>query len=100
VQAAYKNLLKIEAATELEGVWKGLSLGQKSVMKALAKDPTQSPYSLEYSSTHSLATGTIRRAIEALLAEDLVEISPDGIYELSNPVFRAWLNDQPSSVDL
>jgi AAA+ ATPase superfamily predicted ATPase len=100
VRTAYKNLLKIEAATELEGVWKGLSLGQKSVMKALAKDPTKSPYSLEYSSTYGLATGTIRRAIEALLSEDLVEISPDGTYDLTNPVFRAWLNDISSSIDL
>ncbi|MEW6585543.1 MAG: ATP-binding protein, partial [Nitrospirota bacterium] len=83
VRAAYRNLLRMEAATELEGVWRGLSLGQKGLMKALAKEPTKSPYSLEFSTTHGLAPGTIRRAINALLDEDLVEISAEGRYELT-----------------
>ena len=100
VRVAYKNLLKIEVATELVGIWRGLSLGQKGVMKALAKEPTKSPYSLEFSTTHGLATGTIQRALDTLLEEDYVEILEDGTYRLTNPVFQAWLSDMSSGIVL
>lgn len=92
VKKAYAALLAMEAPSDFEGIVGGLSLGQKAVLKAIAKEPTSSPFARDYLAAHSLSQGSVQRAIEALTLRDLIE-KKNGVYRLTDPVMGEWLNN-------
>jgi AAA+ ATPase superfamily predicted ATPase len=87
---AYSILLAMEK-TDFEGIWGGLALIQKSVLKALAKEPTTSPYSREFLERHQLSIGGTQKAMDVLFSRDLIEKDDEGKYRLTDPVMEAWL---------
>ena len=78
---------------DLEGIWSGLTLIQKSVLKAIAKEPTTSPYGREFLERHRLSIGGTQRAMKVLLSRDLIERDPGNRYRLTGPVMEAWLRE-------
>lgn len=92
LKKSYQALLKLEQA-DFEAVWSGLSLGQRSLLKTLALEPTPSPYSKNYLEKHGLSLGGTQKAMEALLSRDLIEESEKG-FQLVDPVMAAWLQLQ------
>jgi hypothetical protein len=90
VQEAYRMLLDMERI-DFEGIWDGLALIQKSVLKALANEPTPSPYSREFLERHRLSVGGTQKAMKALLSRDLIERGSENTYRLTDPVMEAWL---------
>lgn len=93
VRTAFKALLAIEVPSNFEGIWGGLSLGQKAVLKAIAKEPTTSPFAKDYLAAHSLSQSSTQRAIEALTTRDLIE-KHEGVYRTTDPVMGAWLKSE------
>ncbi|MEW6068792.1 MAG: ATP-binding protein [Nitrospirota bacterium] len=91
VLQAYNALLEIETP-DFEGIWSGLSLIQKSVLRAIAKTPTPSPYSREFLELHRLSLGGTQRAMHALLSKDLIEKDSENKYRVTDPVLGAWIN--------
>lgn len=91
VLQAYGILLDIEA-TDFEGIWSGLSLIQKSVLRAIAKEPAATPYSREFLERHRLSLGGTQRAIGVLLSKDLVEKDSENRYRVTDPVLGVWLS--------
>lgn len=89
---AYKILLAMETA-DFEGIWSGLTLIQRSVLKAIAKEPTSSPYAREFLERHRLSIGGTQRAMEVLLSRDLIEKDSENRYRLTDPVMAAWLSE-------
>jgi hypothetical protein len=89
---AYRLLLAMETI-DLEGIWSGLTLIQKSVLKAIAKEPTTSPYGREFLERHRLSIGGTQRAMKVLLSRDLIERDPGNRYRLTDPVLEAWLSE-------
>ncbi len=91
VDGAYKLLLDMEAQ-DFEGIWGGLTLSQKEVLKAIAKEPTSSPYSQRYLESYHLTVGGVQKAIKLLMARDLIEKDKDTKLRLTDPVMANWLN--------
>ncbi len=91
VSQAFRSLVAVETA-DFEGIWSGLSLIQKSVMKAVANDPTAKPYAREYLERNQLSLGGAQKALNVLLKKDLLERSKDGVYTLTDPIMAAWLD--------
>jgi uncharacterized protein len=90
VEAAMDSAVEHEAShySELYG---RLSPGQRRVISKLAAGPVQEPYASEFARSVGLATGTsVRRALDALVAEELVARRQD-LYQVFDPFFAAWL---------
>ncbi|HCU25681.1 MAG TPA: hypothetical protein DF383_11755, partial [Deltaproteobacteria bacterium] len=82
-------LLQVEEP-DFEAHWSGLTLGQRSLLKALAKTPTSTPYSAEYLKNFGLSLGGTQKSLKVLLERDLIEKS-DSEYRLTDPLMKKWL---------
>ncbi len=89
VQLGYQLLLETEAA-DFEGIWSGLALTQKALLKALAQEPTSSPYGRQFLERYQLSIGGAQKAMDVLLQKDLIEKSRE-VYRLTDPIMAAWL---------
>lgn len=67
-----------------------LTSAQFSVLKAMAKERTAQPQSIEFISKIGRPASTIQRVLGKLLAERVIFHS-NGTYKFSNPFFREWL---------
>lgn len=76
---------------DFEGIWSGLSLIQKAMLKALAQEPTSSPFAKDYLEKYGFSIGGAQKAIKALLLKDLIEKDKDNINRLTDPIMSAWL---------
>lgn len=83
-------LIKSEAV-DFEGQWGGLSLSQKSLLKAIALESTPNLYSKEFLARHDLSVGGAQKALKSLINKDLIERSAGGFYKLTDPIMTAWL---------
>jgi hypothetical protein len=92
IKEAYRILLNMETV-DFEGIWSGLTLIQKSVLKAIAKEPTSSPYAREFLERHRLSIGGTQRAMKVLFSRDLIEKDGENRYRLTDPIMEAWLRD-------
>lgn len=90
VHKAYSLLVKIDTP-DFEGIWSGLSLTQKAVLKAIAQEPTGSPFAREYLERCECSIGGAQKAIDALLSKDLIEKDEESRYRLSDPIMGKWL---------
>lgn len=87
---AFRTLLMVEAI-DFEGLWSGLTMMQKSVLKAIAHEPASAPYAREYLERHQLSVGGVQKSLKFLLSRDLIEREQGGAYRLTDPIFSAWL---------
>jgi hypothetical protein len=72
-------------------VWDQAATAQRLVLVALAQEPGR-PLSGEYRRRHGLpAASTIQRALEALVAEELVARDDAGDYRISEPFLADWI---------
>jgi len=91
VQKAYRLLLESEA-TDFEGIWNGLSLVQKSVLKAIANEPTAFLFSRQYLERYGYSIGGAQKAIKALISKDLIQRDEENRYRLTDPIMAKWLS--------
>ena len=91
IKKAVQLLLESESA-DFEGIWNGLSLVQKSVLKALARDPTPNPFSKDYLEQHGYSAGGAQKAIKVLISKDLIQIDEEKRYSLTDPIMARWLS--------
>ena len=92
LETAHRLLITMET-NDFEGIWSGLTLIQKAVLKAIAKEPTASPYGREFLERHRLSIGGTQRAIKALFSRDLIEKDDKNIHRLTDPVMETWLRE-------
>lgn len=92
LEKSSQDLLRLEKA-DFEALWSGLSLGQRSLLKTLALEPTRSPYSKDYLEKQGLSLGGTQKAMKALLSKDLIEEGEKG-FQLVDTVMAAWLKIQ------
>lgn len=91
VKRSFGALVRTEAV-DFEGLWGGLTMVQRSVLKMIAAEPGLSPYSKEAMEKSRVSAGGIQKALKALIAKDTVEKTNDGSFRLTDPVMEAWLN--------
>jgi hypothetical protein len=72
-------------------LWERASKAQRLTLEALAVDPGQPALSAAYRRKHSLpGPSTVQRALEALVAYELVERHGDG-YRIAEPFLAEWI---------
>jgi len=96
VEKAHRALLEMESG-EFEAIWQGLSLVQKQVLRALAFEPTASPYAMSYVTRHRFgSTSGLRKALMVLEDKDFVERYPrTDEYRLTDPYLAYWMREAP-----
>jgi len=90
VKSAFEVMIETEKL-DFESIWSSLTMSQKSLLRAIAIDPSKSIYSKEYLSKHNLSVGGIQKAIKTLLSKDLIEKDDQGIFRVTDPIFKRWL---------
>jgi len=92
ISDTYRMLLESERAL-FEALIRRLTVTQIALLTAIAKEPTNKLFPVEYMERHRLkSTGGIQRSLSVLTAEDLVEQNPeDGAWSVVDPLFRQWL---------
>jgi hypothetical protein len=91
VQDAYAKLVKAEK-TEFDGIWSGLSLNQKKLLRAIAEEPTSSPYGKNFIAKYDLSVGGAQGAMKVLLNMDILEQygAKKRVYRVTDPIMGAW----------
>ncbi|HMK56922.1 MAG TPA: hypothetical protein VK448_09840 [Dissulfurispiraceae bacterium] len=85
-----------EESTTYETMLKAIAPQQIALLKALAKDPTDSPFSNAYMTKHRLGSiGGIQSALRRLDVLDYIEQGGDKAYRVVDPVFTIWLQNSP-----
>jgi len=90
VKKAFEVMMETERL-DFESIWSGLTMSQKSLLRAIATDPTVSIYSKGYVSKYNLSVGGIQKALKTLISRDLIERDNQGIFRVTDPVFKRWL---------
>src|SRR5581483_9962757 len=87
--AAVESVLRSENA-HFSLVWDGASRTQRRVLQALAAEPGR-VFGSDYRLRNDLpAASSVQRAVEQLVADELVERTDAG-YEISEPFLREWV---------
>jgi hypothetical protein len=80
-----------EESIVYETMVQALSLQQIKLLSALALDPTEKPYSVDYMARHGLGSiGGVQGALKRLLELDYIE-RKHHLLEIVDPVFGIWL---------
>lgn len=80
-----------EESIVYEAMVQALSLQQIKLLSALALEPTEKPYSIDYMARHGLGSvGGVQGALKRLLELDYVE-RKDNLLSIVDPVFGVWL---------
>jgi hypothetical protein len=78
-----------------EATLQALAPRQIALLRALAVEPTKTILSNRYISRHDLGSiGGVQAALKKLRQLDLIEKDPDSRYQLVDPIFRIWLQQQ------
>lgn len=91
LDAAMSRVLRSENAY-FTHVWEGASRAQRVVLQALAADPPDAVTSSEYRRRHGLpAPSSVQRALDALVADELVARQRPGTYRIAEPFLADWI---------
>ncbi|MHB8508132.1 MAG: hypothetical protein ACYDGR_05705 [Candidatus Dormibacteria bacterium] len=72
---------------------------QGRIVLALARGPEPNPYALDFTNRIGYTNTTgIRKALEALETEELIEREGSGAWRLSDPLMRQWLGRRRADV--
>jgi hypothetical protein len=91
--AVQQKFLELEGMDHFEGLFRALTYAEKVVLRALAGEPTVSPYAAAYLRSHEVSQGTMQKGLDGLLDRDLAEREDGGPYRLVDQVLGRWLND-------
>jgi uncharacterized protein len=92
VRDAFEKLIKAEE-TEFAATWSGLSLNQKKLLRAIAVEPTSSPYRKDFIAKYDLSVGGTQGAMKVLFDMDIIETYSDDkekIYRVTDPLIGVW----------
>lgn len=91
VKRSFDILVRNEVV-DFEGIWGGLSITQKRVLKMIASELGALPFSKESLKKSDVSAGGIQKALKFLIEKDLVEKNDGGLYSLTDPIMGVWLN--------
>lgn len=90
VKKSFRLLVQTEAI-DFEGIWSGLTMVQKTVLKNIAAEPSLTPYSKDNLEKSRVSAGGIQKALKILIEKDIVEKTDEGLYRLTDPIMEVWL---------
>jgi hypothetical protein len=89
--AAMERVLRSENAY-FTHVWDNASRTQRLVLQALTAEPADAITSTEYRQRHGLpAPSSVQKAIETLVADELVAKDSAGVYRIAEPFLAEWI---------
>ena len=91
LSAAIGRVLRSENA-HFTLIWDRASRVQRAMLQALAAEPLRSATSREFRRRHGLPGGSsVQRALDALVAEELVVREAAGSYRIAEPFLAEWI---------
>jgi hypothetical protein len=91
VSAGLSDMLSNEKAA-FESILQSIPSQQRMFLRALAKEPTKTPYAREYNRKHNLGSlSALQNAVKQLQQLDLIETAEDDYFVIVDPIFRLWL---------
>lgn len=91
VAVALTRVLRSEHA-RFTLIWDNASAVQRLVLQALAVEPTTAITTIDYRRRHGLpGSSSIQRALDALVADDVVAKLRPGAYSIAEPFLREWV---------
>ncbi len=91
LQAALTRVLRSENA-HFTRIWDRASRVQRATLQALATEPMASITSDEYRRRHGLpASSSVQRALDALVADELILKERPGDYRIAEPFLAEWI---------
>ena len=91
LSAAIGRVLRSENA-HFTLIWDRASRVQRAMLQALAAEPLRSATSREFRRRHGLPGGSsVQRALDALVAEELVMREAAGSYRIAEPFLAEWI---------
>lgn len=92
VQEGFRELLSSEKGV-FEARIQTLPSQQRLFLRALAIEPTKTPYGMDYMRRHNLgSTAAVRNGIKQLDLLDYIECETDKMWRVVDPVFVEWLS--------
>ncbi|MBI5327042.1 MAG: ATP-binding protein [Deltaproteobacteria bacterium] len=90
LHGAFLRLIEEEKPL-FEAIIQGLGIRQISLLTALAKEPTQTPFAVDYMTRHNLGSvGAVQGAVKKLERLDYIE-RIDAVYRVVDPILAVWL---------
>jgi hypothetical protein len=87
---AVTRVLRSENA-HFDRIWEDAARAQRQTLEALARSPGRQPFSDAYRRENNLpAPSTVQKAVEALVADELIERYEAG-YRIAEPFFAEWI---------
>ncbi len=79
-----------------EAILQGLPPGQRLLLRALAKEPTQKPMASAFMARHRIGSGAgVHHSLQKLKDMDVIEKDEKtGLWRTVDPLFAAWLRRQ------
>src|SRR3990167_3683371 len=93
VERAWRQYIKDNRHVIVDDVMK-LSLNQKRVLIALAKYPVRELYGADFLVKVKMTPSSTRKAVEVLMAKDLVYLDQQQYYQLVDPAIAYYLADE------
>lgn len=91
VKEAYDVMVNSEKVL-FEAILQGLAPKQIAMLKAVAREPSKSIFSIDYMKRHDLgSTGGAQGALKRLTALDVIEQDSEKCWKVVDPVFCSWL---------
>jgi len=91
ISEAQEMLLESERSL-FEAIVQGLAPQQIALLKAIAREPAASIFSIDYMKRNELgSTGGVQGALKKLTLLDLIEQDPEKCWKVVDPVFSIWL---------
>ncbi|GAM10396.1 hypothetical protein OR1_02685 [Geobacter sp. OR-1] len=82
-------------SSQFMAIYAGLTPQVRTLLQALAAEPTQHPMAGDYMSKHRLSNaGTVKKSLATLITEDHIERDESGLFNLTDPLMRLWLNNR------
>ncbi len=92
IRGSFGILVRSETV-DFEGIWSGLTLAQKKLLKAIAADPNVTLFSKNNLEKSGVSLGGIQKALKTLVKKDLVEKKESGNYIITDPIMSVWLKN-------
>jgi hypothetical protein len=94
VHETWKAVLKRERHQAYQSMM-ALAHTQRTVLQALAIQPTGKPTAKDYLTRFNIAGSTMTKSIDVLMEKDFVRLSSDGEYEVIDPLVKGIMSERP-----
>lgn len=93
VVKVWNDYVEIQKLDWISEVISRMSVNQRTILAALAKEPEQEPGSKRFFAKLAMSPSSIQRTINTLEQNDFIFKDSEGYYRILNPVIKSYLSN-------